>query len=87
MKRLFWTGLGVAVGVMATRKVTEAASVLTPAGMTDRLSTSITMLGEAVREFGQDLRDAMWDREDELYEALGLNDVPETEPAPGRSAR
>lgn len=80
MKRLFWTGLGIAVGVMATRKITEAAAALTPAGMTDRLSDSITVLGGAVREFGQDLRDAMWDREDELYEALGLNDV-EDDPA------
>jgi hypothetical protein len=81
MKRLFWTGLGVAVGVMATRKITEAAAALTPAGMTNRLADSITVLGEAVREFGQDLREAMWDREEELYDALGLNDVPESDPA------
>lgn len=86
MKRLFWTGLGVAVGVMATRKITETAQALTPAGMTNRLADSITVLGDAVREFGQDLREAMWDREEELYDALGLNDVPETDPAaPKRS--
>jgi hypothetical protein len=85
MKRLFWTGLGVAVGVMATRKITEAAAALTPSGMSGRLADSITVLGEAVREFGQDLRDAMWDREEELYEALGLNDVEAEPPAAKRA--
>lgn len=75
MKRLFWTGMGVAVGVLATRKITEAAAALTPAGMTERLADSISVLGTAVREFGEDMRDAMWEREDELNEALGLNDV------------
>lgn len=81
MRRLFWAGLGIAVGVMATRKVQEAAAALTPAGVSDRLADSIAVLGEAVREFGQDLRDAMWDREEELYEALGLNDVEAEPPA------
>lgn len=76
MKRLFWTGFGIAVGVVATRKVTEAAAALTPTGATERLAGSLGVLGEAVREFGENLRDAMWEREDELYEALGLNDVP-----------
>jgi hypothetical protein len=85
MKRLFWTGLGVAVGVMATRKITEAAHALTPAGASERLAGSIAVLGEAIREFGQDLRDAMWDREEELYEALGLNDVDAEPPAAKRS--
>jgi hypothetical protein len=80
MKRLFWTALGVTVGVLATRKATRAVEALTPAGMTDRLAGSITTLGDAVREFGQDVRDAMWDREDALYEALGLNDVPDEAP-------
>ena len=80
MKRLFWTAMGVTVGVLATRRAERAIDALSPAGVSDRLATSITTLGEAVREFGQDVRDAMWDREDELYEALGLNDVPEATP-------
>jgi hypothetical protein len=79
MKRLFWTAMGVTVGVVATRKATQAVEAFTPAGVSDRLAGSITTLGAAVREFGQDVRDAMWDREDALYEALGLNDVPEAD--------
>jgi hypothetical protein len=84
MKRLFWTGLGVAVGVVVTRKATEAVAAFTPTGASERLAGSIAILGDAVREFGQDMRDAMWDREEELYEALGLNDVPESEPTPAK---
>jgi Family of unknown function (DUF6167) len=84
MKRLFWTAMGVTVGVLVTRRAARAMDALTPEGMTDRLTTSITNLGDAVREFGQDVRDAMWDREDELYEALGLHDAPEETPTPRR---
>lgn len=80
MKRLFWTAMGVTVGVLVTRRAGRAMDALTPAGMTERLAGSLSTLGDAVREFGQDVRDAMWDREDELYEALGLNDVPEETP-------
>jgi hypothetical protein len=85
MKRLFWTAMGVTVGVIVTRRAGRAVDALTPAGVTERLAGSITTLGEAVREFGQDVRDAMWDREDALYEALGLNDAPEESPT--RTAR
>lgn len=74
---MFWTGLGVAVGVMATRKASRAVEQFTPSGMTDRLSDSLADLGDAVRQFGIDLREAMWDREDELRDALGLGDDAE----------
>jgi hypothetical protein len=84
LSRLFWTALGVTAGVVLTRKATTAAAAFTPTGAADRLATSITTLGDAVREFGQDLREAMWDREDELNEALGLSDVP-AEPEPARA--
>lgn len=85
MKRMFWTGLGVAVGVMATRKATRAVEQFTPAGLSDRLSDSITDLGDAIRQFGMDVREAMWDREDELRDALGLTD--ELEPENHRGVR
>jgi len=84
MKRLFWAGFGVAVGVVLTRKATAAAAALTPTGALARLATGITTLGDAVREFGQDLRDAMWEREDALYAALELDDAG-AEPHPARS--
>jgi hypothetical protein len=75
LSRLFWTAFGVGAGILLTRKAAAAASAFTPSGAADRLAVSISTLGDAVREFGQDLRDAMWDREEELKAALGLNDV------------
>ena len=85
MKSLFWTGVGVAVGVMATRKASRALEQFTPSGVSESLAESITGLGEAIRQFGMDVREAMWDREDELRDALGLND--ELEPENSRGVR
>jgi hypothetical protein len=85
VKSLFWTGVGVAVGVMVTRKATRALEQFTPAGVSESLAESITGLGEAIRQFGMDVREAMWDREDELRDALGLND--ELEPENSRGVR
>lgn len=82
MKRLFWLGVGLGAGVIGARKATQAAEKLTPAGMTEGLAASIGNLGDAIREFGQDVRDAMWDREEELREALGLNDPALDEASP-----
>ncbi|GAA0625834.1 hypothetical protein GCM10009547_31460 [Sporichthya brevicatena] len=87
MKRLFWTGLGVAAGVMVTRKASRALEQLTPAGISDRLAESITDLGDAIRQFGMDVREAMWDREDEIRDAFGLNDDLEPEPGSRATAR
>lgn len=81
MKRLFWLGVGIGAGVIGARKATQAAEKLTPTGMTEGLAASIGSLGDAIREFGQDVRDAMWDREEELREALGLNDAALDDPA------
>jgi hypothetical protein len=85
VKSLFWTGVGVAVGVMATRKASRALEQFTPSGMSESLAESITGLGDAIRQFGMDVREAMWDREDELRDALGLND--ELEPENSRGVR
>ncbi|MGQ0625388.1 MAG: hypothetical protein ACT4PP_12170 [Sporichthyaceae bacterium] len=84
MKRLFWTGMGVAVGVLAARKASRAIEAFTPAGMSNRLADSITNLGGAIREFGMDVREGMWDRQDALEEALGLHDVPPPPRTPSR---
>ena len=85
MKSLFFTAAGVAVGVLVTRKASRALEQLTPTGISESLAESITGLGEAIRQFGMDVREAMWDREDELRDALGLND--ELEPENSRGVR
>jgi hypothetical protein len=87
VKRLFYLGLGATVGVLAARKAGRAAAKLTPGGMSASLAESITTLGDAIREFGQDVRDAMWDREDQLREVLGLDEDPDEAPAPAAAPR
>ena len=86
MKGRLGTGLGVAVGVIATRKASRAIEQFTPAGMSESLAESITGLGDAIRQFGMDVREAMsGDREDELRDAFGLGENPhDTEDAPAR---
>ncbi len=71
--------------MIATRKASRAIEQFTPAGMSENLAESITGLGDAIRQFGMDVREAMWDREDELRDAFGLGEnFRDTEDAPAR---
>lgn len=63
MRRLFYLGLGVAIGVAATRRVGRVVRAWTPEGVAGRL-------GESVRDFTADVRASMAERESELREAL-----------------
>jgi hypothetical protein len=68
VRRLFWLGVGVAVGALIVRRITKTAQAFTPAGLAD----AVAALGESVREFAADVRVAMAEREDEMLEALGV---------------
>lgn len=70
MKRLFWLGLGVTVGVLATRRVTSAARHLTPGGFAEDLAGALQELGLAIGSFGADVRAGMAEREQELNELV-----------------
>ena len=45
MKRLFWLGVGLAAGAYLTRRATEAAQNLTPAGIGANLADGLRELG------------------------------------------
>ena len=66
MRRLFWLGVGAAVGVMATRRVSSAARHLTPGGVVEDLGDALRELAGAVGSFGADVRAGMAEREAEL---------------------
>ncbi|MGQ0483489.1 MAG: hypothetical protein ACT4O0_20995 [Pseudonocardia sp.] len=70
MKRLFWLGLGVATGVMATRKAAEAARKLTPVGIAEQLGDGLRELAMSIGEFGADVKAGMSEREHELTEIV-----------------
>lgn len=70
MKRLLWLGVGLAVGALVVRKVTQKAHSYTPAGMAASLSESAGTLVESVRSFVDDVRDGMAEREREIHAAF-----------------
>ena len=74
-RRLFYIALGATAGVLIARKVTQAAQKLTPSGMAGGVVGAVNNLGDAIRDFGAQVREGMAEREDELREGLGLDDA------------
>ncbi len=70
MKRLFWLGLGFAVGAELTREVRRLAQKLTPAGVGESVAEGLRELASALGEFGAEVRSGMAEREDELAEMV-----------------
>jgi hypothetical protein len=70
MRRLFWMGVGVAVGALLVRKMTRVAESFTPRGIAGSARESATGLLESVRDFVDDARAASAAREGELRAAL-----------------
>ncbi|WP_354241367.1 hypothetical protein [Arthrobacter sp. UYEF20] len=62
-------GIGVAIGVIAFRKVTEAQSNLGPAG----LNRAVGRLADGLYDFAGAVREGMHERETELRAALGID--------------
>jgi len=69
MKRILWMGIGVAIGVIAFRKITEAQSTLGPEG----LNRAVGRLADGIYDFADAVRDGMQERESELRTALGID--------------
>ena len=68
MKRRVWMGSGVAIGVIAFRKVTEAQANLGPAG----LNRAVGRLTDGLYDFADAVRSGMHERETDLRTALGV---------------
>jgi hypothetical protein len=72
-RRIFYIALGATVGILVVRKVSQAASRYTPAGVQSSLTGALGGLGDAIRQFGEDVREGMAEREDLLRTELGLD--------------
>jgi hypothetical protein len=74
VRRAFYLAVGVGIGVAAVRQLTKAANraagQLTPSGMAARAADSASGLMSSVRDFIDDVRAAMMQRETELRDAL-----------------
>lgn len=70
MKRTLWFGIGIAAGVVASRKARAKARRMTPAGAAENVSGAMRELATAVGAFGADVRAGMLEREAQLHAAV-----------------
>ncbi|MFJ4262054.1 hypothetical protein ACIPYU_06400 [Paenarthrobacter nicotinovorans] len=70
MKRIVWMGIGVAIGVIAFRKITEAQANLGPEG----LNRAVSRMADGLFDFADAVRSGMHQREEDLRAALGIDD-------------
>ncbi len=61
-------GIGVAIGVIAFRKVNQAQSALGPAG----LNRAVGRMADGLYDFADAVRSGMHQREEDLRAALGI---------------
>jgi hypothetical protein len=70
VRRLFWLGVGIAVGALVVRQVSKAAQAYTPAGLASSARNSAAGLWDSVQDFIADVREGMAEREQEIHEAF-----------------
>jgi hypothetical protein len=73
VKRLFWLALGVTIGALLVRKLARAAESLRPRALAAAASSSFGGLTEAIRDFADEVRDGMAEREAELLDGTGID--------------
>nr|WP_246211630.1 DUF6167 family protein [Phytoactinopolyspora alkaliphila] len=78
---MFWIALGATAGVLVVRKLTRAAESLTPEGAAGQVSKTFGSVSASIREFADDVRASMAERDTELRHALGIDENGESGPA------
>ncbi|MEU1285536.1 DUF6167 family protein [Kitasatospora sp. NPDC005856] len=84
MARIFWMAVGAGATVWAMKKANEAAQRLTPESLSGTAARGALHLGDLAKQFAQDVRAGMAEREEQLKDDLGLHGTAVVEP---RSAR
>jgi F0F1-type ATP synthase membrane subunit a len=69
VKRLIWFVIGTAVGIYAVTRLKKKVQVLAP----ESLQASVEKMASAIRDFGDEVRAGMAERETELRDALGID--------------
>jgi hypothetical protein len=81
MRRLFWLALGASLGVLIFRKLSQAAEKLTPQGIAAALGAGLSELAYSLRDFADDVREAMSAQESALRSAAGLDSGSAIDPS------
>ncbi|MDR6987147.1 hypothetical protein J2Y66_001629 [Paenarthrobacter nitroguajacolicus] len=71
MKRIVWMGIGVAIGVIAFRKISEAQANIGPEG----LNRAVGRMADGLFDFADAVRTGMHQREEDLRAALGIDEA------------
>lgn len=75
IRRVFWLGVGVAVGVVVVRRLTRTAQAYTPSGVAASLQESAVGVLDSVRTFVEDVRDGMAEKEAEIHAAFAAGEL------------
>jgi uncharacterized membrane-anchored protein YhcB (DUF1043 family) len=67
---MLWLGIGIAVGALVVRAVTKKARAFTPQGLAASARDSATGVIGSVREFIEDVREGMTEREADIHAAF-----------------
>jgi hypothetical protein len=73
VRRLFWLALGGTIGALLVRKLAKVAESASPKALAAAVSSSIGGLTGAIRDFADDVREGMAEREAELVDGVGLD--------------
>ncbi|TDC70500.1 hypothetical protein E1200_05040 [Actinomadura sp. GC306] len=88
MRRLFWVSVGAGAGVYVShrvkRRVERIARAWSPEGVAARAVSTGQGASERLRLFASDVRTEMRAREEELREAVRMDQAPPDAEQPGR---
>ncbi len=73
MRRLFWLGLGIGLGVLIMRRLNQIVERRIPKGMASTVGSALVDLAHEVREFAGELRSSMGEREHELRAGAAID--------------
>ncbi|MFF7455792.1 DUF6167 family protein [Kitasatospora sp. NPDC008115] len=80
VRRIFWMAVGAGATVWAMNKANEAVHRLTPDSLSGTAARGALHLGDLAKQFAQDVRAGMDEREGQLREDLGLDGTAVVEP-------
>ena len=70
MKRLFWLGVGIAIGALVVRQVSRTVQSYAPGSLVGSAKNSAAGLWESVQDFVADVREGMAEREEQIQTAF-----------------
>ncbi|MBV6698274.1 DUF6167 family protein [Kitasatospora aureofaciens] len=87
VRRIFWMAVGAGATVWAMNKANAAVHRLTPDSLSGTAARGALHLGDLAKQFAQDVKAGMAEREEQLRDDLGLHGTAVVEPRRPRVLR